>query len=181
MNQQRITGRLFCFLTICFLAGCSEAGSVTGEVVTPQDKEVFARVLEQKTQTIRTEIRQLGPDHPWAGRYEANGGFESTSLLMAPKSGFVVEHDTCTGTGRGYGTVKEDEGVLRLELGAFSDDRSNLRECVQKLQCSVPTWWGPRQYLVSQFDLDRFKGTVPKEPRKDAKVKKEPYLHREGH
>jgi hypothetical protein len=180
MNQQRITGRLICFLTICFLAGCSEADLVTGEVVTPQDKEVFARVLEQKTQRIKTEIRQLGPDHPWAGLYEANGVFESTSLLMAPRNGFMVKHDTCNEIGIGYGTVEEDGAVLRLNLAAFSDHRSNLLKRFQQLQCTVPTWWGPRQYLVSEFDLDRFKRTVLKEPRKDAKMKMEPYLHRGG-
>jgi len=168
MNQHRITSRLVCFGTICFLAGCNTGQWDSAAIITPQDAESFGKILKQKKEAIEAEILALGPGHPWAGSYRAPQGYVSFFLLIAPKGGFVVKGGCCLGGGAGYGAVKDYGQVLRLNLNAFQNDGRYSPENLKHLQVIVPILWGPRHYLVAQSKLDHFKGECYRgnEPRK---------------
>ena len=56
-----------------------------------------ATTAASKRQEIQAEITQLGY-HKWAGEYYAGGGLGvNTSVIIAPKAGYVFEWHGCLG------------------------------------------------------------------------------------
>lgn len=60
---------------------------------------------ERRQPGILAEIVSLGPDHPWAGRYDS--GSSTAHLVLAPRSGFVITFSGCFPTwDASYGSVR---------------------------------------------------------------------------
>lgn len=64
-----------------------------GTVLEEADESAYwlELIMEGGLLKIEAELRQLGPSHPWAGRYKFGTGFTAMSVMLAPKSSFVLD------------------------------------------------------------------------------------------
>jgi len=131
--------------------GCSRTLPKSGNVSQPDEDQwrKETKSVEGKVNVIHDQVveeaQQLGKNH-WAGLYYQGDGLGvNIQLDIAPKAGFAFEWQGCLGLyDRNYGTVKEDNGRLKLSFGL-----SNVREGFHGLAeefMVVP--WGQRMYLI---------------------------------
>jgi hypothetical protein len=122
------------------------------------------RNANSKRQAILAEIKRLG-DHEWAGEYYAGDGLGvNTSVVIAPKSGYVFEWHGCLGLyDRNYGAVVWTNGRIRLSF-TFENQRKAFQGIAPEL---IPVSWGSRRYLIPADDLVGFCNNVNegREPR----------------
>src|SRR2546423_2772553 len=92
---------------------------------------------------ILAEIKKL-KSHEWAGEYYAGDGLGvNTSLVIAPKSGYVFEWHGCLGLyDRNYGAVTCKNGRIQLSF-TFENQRKGFQGIAPEL---IPISWGPRRY-----------------------------------
>jgi len=123
--------------------------------------ETTAKSMRQK---ILAEVKRLG-EHEWAGEYYAGDGLGvNTSVVIAPKSGYVFEWHGCLGLyDRNYGTVAWTNGRVRLSF-TFANQRKGFQGIAPEL---IPISWGSRHYLIPADDVIGFCNSVNegREPR----------------
>jgi hypothetical protein len=122
------------------------------------------RTAKSKQQAILAEIKKL-TNHAWAGEYYAGDGLGvNTSVVIAPKSGYVFEWHGCLGLyDRNYGAVVWTNDRIRLSF-TFDNQRKGFQGIAEEL---IPVSWGSRRYLIPADDLIGFCNNVNKgsEPR----------------
>jgi hypothetical protein len=108
---------------------------------------------KRKRQAILAEIKGI-EGNEWAGEYYAGDGLGvNTSVVIAPKSGYVFEWHGCLGLyDRNYGDVTWTNGRVRLSF-TFENEREGLQELPTEL---IPISWGPRRYLIPADDVVGF-------------------------
>lgn len=119
------------------------------------------------TRQVRGEINQI-KNHEWAGEYYAGDGLGvNTSLVIAPKHGYVFEWHGCMGLyDRNYGSVVATNGRIQLSF-TFTNTHEGFEGIADEF---IPIPWGERTYLVPTADIGGFCNEVNSgsEPRKDS-------------
>ena len=142
----------------------------------PRRSEEAGQAASARRAEIRAELETLG-SHEWAGDYYAGDGMGvNTTLILAPRSGYVFEWHGCLGLyDRNYGAVTSEGRNLRLTF-TFENVRKGFRGLAPEL-VAIP--WGPRVYLVPADDVIGFCNEVNSgaEPRTDMHGE---YLLRKG-
>lgn len=117
-----------------------------------------------KQQAILAEIKKL-KSHEWAGEYYAGDGLGvNTSVVIAPKSGYVFEWHGCLGLyDRNYGSVTWTNDQIRLSF-TFANQRKGFQGIAPEL---IPISWGARRYLIPADDVVGFCNNINegREPR----------------
>ena len=150
---------------ILVLTGCF---AIAEDQEQAKDSASATSIANSKRQEILEEIKNL-KDHEWAGDYSAGDGLGvNTSIILAPKSGYVFEWYGCLGLyDRNYGAVTwADDGRLRLSF-TFENKREGFEGIAPEL---IPISWGPRRYLIPTDDIVKFCNSVNEgeEPRNHA-------------
>ena len=122
------------------------------------------RATNAKRKKIQAEIARLR-SHEWAGEYFAGDGLGmNTSLVIAPKAGYVFEWHGCLGLyDRNYGNVTNTNERIRLTF-TFENQRKGLEGIAPEL---IVISWESRRYLVATDDVVKFCNSVNggREPR----------------
>jgi hypothetical protein len=123
-------------------AGADEQFSATAE-----------ESVDAKRAEIRTEIQALGA-HDWAGEYYAGDGLGvNTTLVLAPRAGYVFEWAGCLGLyDRNYGAITSESRRLRLTF-TFDNAREAFRGIAPEF---IVVDWEARRYLVPADDVIGF-------------------------
>lgn len=144
------------------------------------DDERFSAKAEEGANARREEVRaevEALDSQEWAGEYYAGDGLGvNTTLLLAPRSGYVFEWHGCLGLyDRNYGSVTSTDRSLRLSF-TFDNVREGFRGIAPEL---TVVRWGARRYLVPTDDVIGFCNDVNQgdEPRTDVHGR---YLLRRG-
>ena len=124
------------------------------------------RAAAIKRDEILAEIKnQKG--HKWAGNYYAGDGLgENTSLVLAPKSGYVFEWRGCMGLyDRNFGAATWTNDRVRLSF-TFQNKRDGFQGIAPEL---IPISWESREYLVAADDIVGFCNDINegREPRNE--------------
>jgi len=126
------------------------------------DAEMTAK---NKRNEILAEIKKL-ETHEWAGEYYAGDGLGvNTSIVIAPKSGYVFEWHGCSGLyDRNYGAVAWTNGRIHLSF-TLKNEREGFQGIAPEL---IPIAWGKRHYLIPADDIPGFCNNINegREPRK---------------
>lgn len=149
---------------ILVLTGCF---AIAVDQEQAKDSASATSIANSKRQEILDEIKNL-KDHEWAGTYYAGDGLGvNTSIVLAPKSGYVFEWYGCMGLyDRNYGAVTWANGRIHLSF-TFENKREGFQGIAPEL---IPISWGSRQYLIPADDIIKFCNSVNEgeEPRNHA-------------
>jgi len=110
-------------------------------------------IINEKRQTIESEIATL-KDHPWAGRYYfGNGLGKNVTLTLAPENGFTVTWRGCLGLyDQNHGTADWNGDTLKLSF-AFDVAEGYIGNYANEY---MPIRWGERIYLIRADGIIEF-------------------------